>query len=151
RRPLDLLRVVADHLHVLVPDVDLHGDVLVIALHHHRRAQLEYARIAGTGFHQIEYHLRWQAGLHAEHHGFGAGDVVDRYQKVGDVFHLAAVAEGADVVDVAAEVLEHRLELLDLLGIAAGVEHQVASGGLRSGTAHRAIEHRVAGLGEDAL
>ena len=70
--------------------------------------------------------LRRQAGLHAEHHGFGGGDVVDGDQKVGDVFHLAAIAEGADVVDLAAEGVEHRLQSLDQAGIAAGVEDQVA-------------------------
>src|SRR6185369_1382272 len=38
RRYFDLLGIAADHRHILVPDVDLHGDVAVVALDHHRRA-----------------------------------------------------------------------------------------------------------------
>src|SRR5215475_1681509 len=48
RRHLELLRVAADHVHVLLPDIDLHGGFVVAVLHHHRRAQLEDARVADT-------------------------------------------------------------------------------------------------------
>src|SRR5689334_13977004 len=43
RLDADLPREVADHIHVLLPDVDLHGDVVIAALHHHWRAQFEHA------------------------------------------------------------------------------------------------------------
>ena len=45
----------------------------------------------------LENEFGRQACFHAQHQSFGAGDVVDRNQKVGDVFHLAAVAEGAEI------------------------------------------------------
>jgi len=42
--------------------------------------------------------LQVEPGALREHHRFGGGDVVDRHQQVGDVFHLAAVAERTDVM-----------------------------------------------------
>src|SRR5262249_37078566 len=122
----DLLCIVADDLHILVPDADFHGGVVVFSFHHHRRSQFEHARIARTGFHQIENELRRQASLHAQHHSFGGSDIVDRYQEIGDVFHATAIAEDADVANPAAENLEHGFELAYLLGIAASVKDEVA-------------------------
>ena len=78
------------------------------------------------------------------------GDVVDGDQQIGDVLDLAAVAEFADVIDLAAEVAEHRAQLPDQCGIAAGVENEIARDGLRAGAAHRRVEHRVPGLGQHA-
>ena len=69
--------------------------------------------------------MRIEPGLHAEHHRLGAGDVVDRDQQVGDVFHAAAVAERAEVVHRAREAGEQRAQLADRLGVAAGIDHEV--------------------------
>ena len=151
RRDADLLGEGADHVHVLLPHRAFHGDVGVVVLHHHRRAQLEHPRIAGAVGDHLEDHFRIEPGLHAHHHGFGRGDVVDRDQEVGDIFHPAAVAEGADVVKLAREAGEHRLDLRHRFGIAAGVDHQIAGPRLRAGAAHRAIEHDVAGGAEHLL
>ncbi len=141
----------ADHVHVLLPHRAFHGDVAVVVLHHHRRAQLEHPRIARAVGDHLEDHFRIEPGLHAHHHGFRRGNVVDRDQEIGDIFHLAAVAEGADVVKLAREAAEHRLDLRHRFGIAAGVDHQIARPRLGAGAAHRAIEHDVAGGAEHLL
>ena len=47
-----------------------------------------------------------KAGFHAEHHRFGARHIVDRDQEVGDIFHPAAVAEGAEIVRRARKIRE---------------------------------------------
>src|SRR5215475_1738847 len=93
----DLARVVADDVHVLVPHRNLHGDIVITAFRHHRCAQLEDARVAGARGDEVDNHLRVEAGFHAQHHRFCGGDVVDGDQKIGDVFHAAAVAELADI------------------------------------------------------
>ena len=110
RRRAERLREVADHVPCPSARPSSSWWRRRSCLHHHRRAQFEHARIAGAGRDQIEDRLRIEAGLHAEHHGFGGGDVVDRDQKVGDVFHLAAVAKRAEVVHLAREAGEQRLQ-----------------------------------------
>src|SRR6185312_10771682 len=80
RRYADPACVVANHLHVLVPHRNLHCDVVVTALCHHRCAQLEDAGVPGPGRNQIDDHFRIESRLHAEHHSFGGGDVIDSDQ-----------------------------------------------------------------------
>src|SRR5579885_1054043 len=127
RGRLDPARIVANHPNVLVPDIDLHGDVAVVALDHHGRAQFEDPRIARAGADEVVDQARRQPGFHAEHHGLGAGHVVDRDEKVRDIFHLAAVAEGAHVVDAPTEGLEQRLDPPDRAWVAAGVEDEITA------------------------
>ena len=86
--------------------------------------------------------------LMPKNHGLGARHVVDGDQKVGDVFHPAAVAEGADVVHRAGEPREHGFKLLDLAGVARSIDHEILDLGLGAGAAHRAIEHDVPGLAQ---
>src|SRR4029077_15180225 len=145
RRHTDLASVVADHLHILVPHRNLHRDVVVAALRHHRCAQFEYARIAGTRPDQIDNHARIETGFHAQHHGLSSGDVVDGDQEIGDVFHAAAVAELADIEDVTAECHKHRTQTSNGSGVAAGVENQVTVLCLRTSAADRTIDHHMAG------
>src|SRR5262249_6959987 len=70
---------------------------------------------------------------------------------VGDIFHAAAVAEGAEVVRRARECGKQRTQPPDRLTLAAGVDHQVFDLGLRAGAAHRTIQHDVAGPAQRAL
>ncbi len=151
RRHPDLAGELADHRHVLLPDCDLHGGVVVAVLDHHGRAQLEHARIAGAGGDHLEDLLRVEPRLDAEHHGLRRRDVVDGDQEVRDIFHAAAVAEYAEVVRGAGETGEQRLELADRLAVAAGVDHEILGPGLRAGAADRTIEHHMAGLAQHAF
>ena len=59
--------------------------------------------------------LRVETGFDAEHHRFGAGDIVDRDQEIGDVFHPAAVTEGAEIVRAARKSCKQRAQLADRL------------------------------------
>ena len=151
RRHAHLLGEVPDHRHVLLPHRDLHGGVVVAVLHHHRRAQLEHARIAGAGGDHVEHGLRIEPGLEPEHHRLGGGDVVDRDQEVRHVFHAAAVAEFTEVVRGAGKGGKQRPQLADRLAVAAGIDHEVLGLGLRAGAADRAVQHDVAGLAQHAF
>ena len=79
---------------------------IVAAFHHHRRAQLEHARVAGADPDQVVDELRRQPGFHAKNQSLGAGHVVDGDEEIGDVFHAAAVAEFAEVAHRAGEIGE---------------------------------------------
>ena len=153
RRAADARRVFADHLHVLLPGRDPHGEIVAVVavLDHHRGAQFEHARIARARLDQLEDLRRIEPGLHAEHHRLGARDVVDRDQQVGDELHLHAVAEAAEIMRLAREVGEQRHQAVDRLRVAARIDHEVLGARLRAGAAQRAIEHHVAGLAQHAL
>ena len=153
RRAADARGVFADHLHVLLPGRDAHGDVVAVVavLDHHRRTQLEHARVAGARRDQLEDLGRIEPGLDAEHHRFGARDVVDRDQQVRDELHLHAVAEGAEVIRLPREIREHRHQALDRLRVAARVDDEVAIARLRAGAGERAVEHRVTGGAQRGL
>src|SRR6266700_4050465 len=53
RRQADFARIIADDLHIFVPHRNLHCNVIVAALCHHRRTSLDYAGISGAGPDQI--------------------------------------------------------------------------------------------------
>ncbi len=118
-------------------------------LGHHGGAQLEDARCRGPGADQLDDPVRIEAGLEAEHEGFGRGDIVDRDQEIGDELHAAAVAEGAEVVVLAREIGEEGPERRDSPGIAARIDDEVLDGGLRAGAAQGAVQRDVPGLAEN--
>ncbi|HEY1504802.1 MAG TPA: hypothetical protein VGF92_10925 [Stellaceae bacterium] len=136
-----------DDRHVFLPNIDLHRR-RVIACGHQGCAQLENARISGTRGDHLDDSLGIQPGFHAEHHCFGTGDVVHRDQQIGDEFHLAAVAEGTEIVRRAGEAVEHRLGAHVGRALAAGVDREIARQGLRAGARKRTIEQRDAAAGK---
>ena len=75
-------------------------------------------------------------------------DVVDGDEQIGDEFHLAAVAERAEVVRQAREPGEDRGATLVGGAVARGIDDEVARHRLRAGAAQRAIEERYTGFGE---
>src|SRR5579864_6969819 len=54
RRHADVAGIAAYDIHVLLPNRNLHGRIVVTILHHHRPAQFENARIAGAGLDEVE-------------------------------------------------------------------------------------------------
>jgi hypothetical protein len=71
-------------------------------------------------------------------------NIVDRDQKIGHELHAAAVAEYADIMRLAGEILHQRLEFLDLARIAAGVKHEVAMLRLRAGPTDGTVDGNMA-------
>src|SRR5262245_34546153 len=151
RRAAQPPRESANDRHVLLPDRHFHAGPVVAILHHHGCSQFEHARIGGTRSDHVEHDLRVEAGLEPEHHRLGAGDVVDGDQKVGDIFHAAAVAKRAEVVHRAREPGKQRAKPADRLAIATRIDHQILHFGLGAGAAHRAVEHDVASLAQRAF
>ena len=100
------------------------GSVVAI-LDHHWCAQFEHAGIASTDPDLIIDELRRQAGFDAEHHRLGARHVVDRDEQIGDIFHTAAIAEFAEIVNRAGEISEQRAKLFDLGRPARGVDDKI--------------------------
>src|SRR5205807_566136 len=66
RRDAESFGEFADHLHVLLPDRELHGCFVIPARGHHWRAQLEHARGAGANPDHLVDGLRIEAGRHSE-------------------------------------------------------------------------------------
>ena len=62
------------------------GGVRVVVLHHHRRAQSEYARVGGAGLDQVVVRLRRQPAFMPSTMASASRHIVDRDQKVGDAF-----------------------------------------------------------------
>src|ERR1039458_2028144 len=139
------------HMQVFFKDTDCRRRVGVIVLDHHWSTQLEHPALSGTCVGEFINQLRIKPSLHSKNHRFGGGNVVDRHQQVSDVFHLAAVAEHAEIVNLTAEITKHRSQPLDCLAVAASIEDKIIHLCLRTGTAHSAVEHDVARLTQHLL
>src|SRR5215813_792620 len=151
RRAAERMRELTDDRQVLLPDGYFHAGVVVTVSYHHRRPQFEHARIGRARSNHIEHRLRVEPGLEPKHHRLGAGDVVDGDEKIGDIFHAAAVAERAEVVRRTREGRKQRTQGADRLALAARIDHQIFRLRLCARAAHGAVEQHVAGFAQRAL
>ena len=65
RRTVELARELGNDPHVLLPDADLHGRVAIVIASHHRSANLEHARRAGTIAQYLDHRGRVEPRGHA--------------------------------------------------------------------------------------
>ena len=116
-------RHLADDLHVLLPQRDLHRRRLVAALDHEGHAQAHRAGAdVGARTHVLQRHRRVQPHAAAQRHHLGIGHVVDRHQVVGGQLQLHARAQRPDARRVQREGARQRRGL--------------AAGGLRAAQVH---------------
>ena len=86
-----------------------------------------------------------------QQHRLGGGDVVNGDQMIGDEFHPAAIAVGAEIGALPGEIGKQIGASGNGGTVAAGVDHEIAIFGLRAGSTQRTIQRNVAGLLQDGF
>ena len=141
-------RKVPDQCGVFEEDVrPRHGGVVVSD--HHRPPYLEDLRRSDPVLHHFLDEGRVEPGGDAKSVRFGGGQTMHSHEQVGDIFHLRAVAELAQVVRGAADGVEDRLSLLETLAAARSENDQRGVGGLEAGPRQRGVEEVDPCSGED--
>ena len=70
---------------------------------------------------------------------------MDGGEIIGDELHTAAIAIGAEIGKLLAEIEKQRLETGDCRAVAAGIDDEIAPLGLGAGSAERTVERDVPG------